>query len=183
MNITYQQRYIVYGAGLAVFVLIWYLAFYNSQSRKISEMKAGIERINRDLNSAKSSAGGMQKINDEIKLIKKEIEQMQKKIPSKDKLLFVSRAIQKRGKQYGLKFQEVKPQKEILFSATKGSTSITKIPINIWMSGEYFALGKFIESLDSLSFLVKAGSVTISADNNYPELEIYLIIYVYLYSE
>ena len=94
MNITYQQRYIVYGAGLAVFVIIWYLAFYNSQSGKISEMKAGIEQINRNLSAAKSSAGGMQKINDEIKSIKEEIEQMQEKIPSKDKLLFVSSAIE-----------------------------------------------------------------------------------------
>ncbi|MFC1557877.1 type 4a pilus biogenesis protein PilO [candidate division KSB1 bacterium] len=181
MNITYQQRYIVYGAGLAVLMLVWYLAFYNSQTRNISEMKAGIEQINRDLTAAKSSAGGMQKINDEIKSIKEEIEKMQEKIPSKDKLLFVSRAIEKRGKQYGLKFQEVVPQKEILFSENKDSASITKIPINIVMTGEYFALGKFIESLDDFSFLIKAGSVTISADNNYPELEIYLVLYVYLY--
>ena len=182
MNITYQQRYILYGAGMVVFVIIWYLAFYNSQSRKISELKADIEQINRNLSAAKNSAGGMQKINDEIKAIKEEIEQMQKRIPSKDKLLFVSSAIEKRGKQYGLKFQEVVPKKEILFSENKGGTSITKIPINISMTGEYFALGKFIDSLESLPFLVKAGSITISADNNYPELEIYLVIYVYLYS-
>lgn len=181
MNLTYQQRYIAYGLGLVVLVLIWYFAFYKLQSGKISEMKAGIKQINQDLNAAQNSAGGIQKIKKEIESIKEEIEKMQEKIPSKDRLLYVSRAIENRGKQYGLKFQEINPKKDILFSKEEGNVSITKVPIELWMRGQYFELGKFIESLNDFPFLVNAGSVTISADENYPELDIYLVVYVYLY--
>ena len=115
-------------------------------------------------------------------MIKKDIEKTKGKIPSKDKLLYVSRVIQSKGEQYGLKFQRITPQKDILFSEQSDGSNIIKIPVNIWMTARYFDLGKFIESFDDFPFLLKAGPVIISGDDeNYPALDVYLVVYAYLY--
>lgn len=182
MNITYQQKYILYGLGLVVLIFLWYVSFYKIQNRKIGEMKIEITKINSDLSKAQSASEGIKTLQDDIEKIKNDIENMKEKIPSKDRLLYISQFIQSKGEQYGLKIEKISPQKEILFSEQTPSSSIIKIPINIWMIGKYFELGKFIESFNDFPFLLKAGSVTISGDDdNYPELQIYLIIYVYLY--
>ncbi len=184
MNLNYQQRFILYVIGLVGLILLWFFGFYNIQNRKIAEMKLEIAKINDGLNKAKSSTEGIKKLQDDIENIKRDIEKTKGKIPSKDELLYISNVIQRKGEQYGIHFQRITPQKDILFAEQTESSPIIKIPINIWMTGKYFDLGRFIESFDDFPFLLKAGSVTISADdNNYPEMDIYLVVYTYLYSE
>jgi len=184
MKLNHQQKLILYGLGLAVLVVIWYLGFYNANNKKIAGIKAEIAKINDDLVKAKSASSGMKTHKDEIEKIKEEIEGMKEKIPSKDQLLYLSNLIQRRGEQYGLKFENITPRKEVLFTGTQGDGSIIKVPINIWITGKYFDLAKFLESFDSFPFLLKGGSLTISGDDeNYPNLDIYLIVYTYLYNQ
>jgi len=182
MKLNYQQRSILYGVGLVVLIFLWFFGFYNVQSRKIAEMKLEIVKVNDVLNRAKSSSKGLKKLQDDIKNIRKDIEEIKEKIPSTDKLLYISDVIQRNGEKYGLQFHKIIPQQDILFSGQSERSPIVKIPINIWMAGKYFDLGRFIESFDNFPFLLKAGSVKISADDdNYPEMDIYLVAYTYLY--
>ena len=182
MNLNYQQRFIVYGIGLVSIIFLWFFGFYNLQNKKIAEMKIEITKISNDLNRAKSSSEEIKKLQDEITTIKKDTEKMKENIPSKDKLLYISSVIQRRGELYGLEIQRIIPQKDILFAEQSGSSPIIRIPIELWITGKYFELGRFIESFDDFPFLLKAGSVTLSADNDrYPEIDIYLEVYAYLY--
>ena len=182
MNLNHQQRFILYSIGLVGLMLLWFFGFYNVQNRKIAEMKLEIAKINDALNRAKSSSEGIKKLQDDIENIKKDIEKTKEKILSKDKLLYISNVIRRKGEQYGLEFQRIIPQKDILFAEQSESSPIIKIPINIWMTGKYFDLGRFIESFDNFPFLLKAGTVKISTDDdNYPEIDIYLVVCTYLY--
>ena len=182
MKLNYQQRYIAYSAGLVVLIMVWYLGFYDDQKGKIAQMRAETIKINNDIKRAASSSGRIKVLQDDIEVIKKDVEKMKEKIPSKDRLLYVTKTIERIAKQYGLKLLKISPEKNILFSEEDPGSSIIKIPINIWVVGRYFNLGKFIESFDNFPFLLKAGSITISGDDdNYPELDIFFEVNAYLY--
>ncbi len=182
MKITYQQRFILFGAILVGLIVIWYFGFYSLQNKKIASIKAEIAKINNDLNRAKDSSTEIKKLKDEIATLTEEVDSLKEKIPSKGELLNLSNLIKKRGGQYGLNFIRIYPQKEVLFAEEPGGSSIVKIPINILLTGSYFNLGKFLDSFDSFPFLLKAGSVSISADDNkYPVLDIDLTLHTYLY--
>jgi len=107
-------------------------------------------------------------------------DQLKERIPSKNRLLELTRQLERQAGRFNVTVDRIVPTKEALFTAGPAEP-VTRVPIQMWLEGEFLNIGKFLESFETMPFLLHAGEVQISTeDENYPSLDVFLTAYVYV---
>ncbi|RKY89005.1 hypothetical protein DRQ09_02080, partial [candidate division KSB1 bacterium] len=145
--------------------------------KEISDYKNKIKNI-------ESYSKQIDLLNRQIEELKKKNESNKSKILTKQKIVLVSDEIGRRAKEFNLDIRDIKPEKTALFSDSSSTGMISRMPFKLFIRGKFFDFGKFLETFDEFPFLIKAGPVSMSTDDDtYPELFIEAIVYVYFYKE
>jgi len=180
-SFPYIKKILLFGCGgIIIFIIAWYAILYRTLHNKQNSITQEINALEKNLKDMKTAPGEIEKLMEEIELLNTEIAKEHTKIRPRSELLQISEAIAEKATSLGLDISRIIPEKENVIQ--ESDEEVIRIPIQIWLSGEYVSLGRFIESLEDLPFLVRSGSFQMSSDDDtYPFIDIYLTLYVYLY--
>ena len=183
MKIGFREKIILAGAGLIVFVIAWYVFYYNNQKQEISKAQQEIVRITTLVRNAQNSSKMMDAPRAEVDSLQSFLTSMESRILPKSKLLYITETVQRRGEEIGLKISSITIDRTRLFGEESSASPFLWIPIEIGLEGEFFALGDFLDDFKNYSFIIKPGEIKIVTDNSmYPILSVFLITYAYVSS-
>jgi len=183
-NLGFRERMILLGAAVTVVIAAWFILFYRPIQSRTSRLNKEIEQYNARIENAESFNNQIKELTQEIEELKKEDKENKSKILSKQRITLISDEIGKQARKYNIDIRAIIPEKEALFSDTTGTGMISRMPVKLFARGTFFDFGQFLESFKDFPFMIKAGPLSLSTDDDlYPKLIIELTVYVYFYKE
>jgi len=175
-----DKHALIIGSGILVILVLWYFLFYIGEQSNVGSFQLEIAQTTQELERATNSAVNIGILRDEVSALETELIELQEKILSKDKIIFVVSSLQNKAYINQLEVKDISVNREVLFTP-KEEGSFIPLPIHIQLQGEYKKFGKFLEDFSSFSFLIQVGELQITALNqNYPLLDYDLQTYVYV---
>lgn len=179
MELTKEQQQLVVAAvlGLGAFGYCYYAFFWAPLSEKIASTREEIEKIEKDLATAKKVAGTLESIKSRITELNQQMEEAEKRLPKKKEVANIVETLHDLGKQ----------QRVNLLSITPGPTAsqplFVEVPYAITMEGTYHSVARFLAALAiserifherGLSINVKTDSAGYTVASNFT-----LVAYLY----
>lgn len=169
---------------LFVLCLGWFFVFYQPKKAKISALKQDTENLLIKLRSLKVTDRQIVSLEKQIEKLEEDIAVTQSRLFVKSDLPSIVRQIERKGRFYGLKFDNIIPEYDSLVrfpDAEDKQSDLIQLVVHIKIQGYYKNFGKFIENLDDLPFFVSLGEMGLYYNKDiYPELEIMLDVVLYL---
>ncbi len=181
-KIGYREKIIIAAAVIALVVAGWYFLFYSSQLDSIKVKEGQIADIQNRIRNSRVEPGTIDTLKKKIERLEEEARNSGTKLVSKDQLLYVKDTISEKLDLHNLEYDSIEPDMIAWSSAEQDSMNIgiKKVPITIFLSGEFFALGKFLEELPEYPFLIRAADLNVDTDDDiYPLLNVRLIVHVF----
>ena len=179
-KLGFKERMILLGVAIIIVIVGWIYLYYNPVQLKIAGLNQETKNYKDQIRDVESSSKQLEELTQQIEQLKKESENKRSKILSKQRINLVGDIIGEKAREFNLKMRAIKPEKEALVADTAGTEMISRIPFNLQLLGKFFDFGNFLESFEDLPFLIKAGPVSMSTDDDtYPHLYIGSIVYLY----
>ncbi|MCP4724073.1 MAG: type 4a pilus biogenesis protein PilO [bacterium] len=181
-KIGYRERIIIAAAVIVLIAAGWYFLFYSSQKDSISAKQIEITRLQNEIITSTVAPGTIDTLKKKIERLEEEARNSGTKLVSKDQLVEIKDYISDKIKEHNLEYDSIEPDMIAWSSSAQDSMNIgiKKVPITIFIAGEFFAIGKFLEELPDYPFLIRAVDLNVDTDDDvYPELHVRLIVHVF----
>ena len=178
----YKQRIAIIFGGCLVLIIGWYFLYYLPVNNRISEVNNDIDELKEEIDFIENNIGGLDSLRNEVRLLENELQSERNKLISTNQIEYVSQVLKDKGEEFQLKIEDTEPDLNVLFGEEKSSGAIIKCPVKLFIVGQFFDFGKFLDSFDDFPFLIKSGKLSIETDEGiYPNLYITLTVYVFAY--
>jgi len=183
-KLGFRERMMILGGAIIIIIAAWFYMYYNPMRLKIAGINRETEDFKNRIQNVESLSKEIKTLNQQIEDLKERNEQNQSKILAKQRVDRVGEIIGEKAREFSLDIRSIIPEKEALFSDTTGTGMVSRIPFHLFIWGKFFDFGKFLESFEDFPFLIKAGPVSMSTDDEtYPALIIQSMVYVYFFKE
>ncbi|RMF63780.1 MAG: hypothetical protein D6743_10280 [Calditrichaeota bacterium] len=173
---------IVASAVLLIICVGWFFFLYKPEIAKLQVLKEDTEKLMLKLQSLRVNDEQLKALQKQAELQDTELRRLEARLVHKEDLPMLVTALKRRGKRFGLRFDRILPDYDHLMEGGQENPArALKLVIHLKLQGRYKSLGKFIDSLNDLPYLLSVGEVTLNYDQRiYPELEIILDVAAYL---
>ena len=181
MQIGFREKIILAGASLVLLIAAWYFLFYAKVKVQIEGINREIAQAEQRMQEAKRSSNNLDALRAEVDSLEARFALMQSRILPKSELLQITEKLQGKATQFGLAISTISVDKSKLFGDEEGGSGFLWVPIEIGIEGEFFGLGKFLDTFPDFPFIIKPGEIKITTDDTlYPKLSIFLVAYAYV---
>ncbi|MFC1564285.1 type 4a pilus biogenesis protein PilO [candidate division KSB1 bacterium] len=181
-KLGFKERIMAAGAIIVLIVVAWYFLFYSSQLDAITAKQNEINELNIRIQNSKIAPGTIDTLKNKIERLENEARDSGTKLVTLDEMIYVKQVISDKIADHNLEYTKIEPDRTALLSSVQDSMNIgiRKVPFTIFMTGEFFAIGKFLEELPDYPFLIRAADINLDTDNDiYPDLQVRLILHVF----
>lgn len=155
-NIPKRQRYMLGGLlGGGLVVAYVYLLMMPLWAEK-GKLEGDLQKLQADLDQKRIIAANRPKLEEEIKVLEKQLEVALVKLPEEKEIPKLLTQVNTLGLQSGLEFQLFRPAAPV----KKGFYA--EVPIDIRVQGEYHTLGAFLDRVSKLERIVNVADLRIS---------------------
>lgn len=174
--------------GVAVVLILatvsWFFLLYQPSSFKLESLRAETEDLLLKLRSFRVTSEQIATLESQAEKLKEEITTKTDKVVPKDRLPEIVQSIRQHGRRHGLQFEQMIPDYQALIpieDETAEVTEVMKLTLHLQLQGYYKSLGRFLESLQELPYLISVGEVSVAySDELHPKLMITVDAILYL---
>jgi type IV pilus assembly protein PilO len=153
-TLTVAQRILIAVGVMVVIVagFVWFLIW--PKVGEISEQRAKLEKIEKQLDTAKRNAAALKKFQEKMEEAEAQFKTAMRALPEKEEIPSLLTSISKSGQDAGLEFLLFKPKDEIR------KEFYAEIPVEIEVSGGYHDLAAFLDTVARLSRIVNVRNIS-----------------------
>ena len=171
------------GLVVAVEVLVlvgWYGFYYRPVEERIRQLRQQRQELSGKVTLAARSALQIHRFQRQIDSLRTEFEDIQRHLFVPQALDQVVAKLSRQARMFGLAFNSVQPDYGVLVEGEfDGPTG--KLPVQIEATGQFLAVGSFLDSLDRLDFYFEPVGLSLQYDPAiYPKLKVHLSAFLYL---
>ena len=143
LELTKEQQQILVAAvlGLGAFGYCYWAFFWSPLTDTINSTTEEIEKIDKDLATAKSVAGTLESIKTEIVRLNQQADEAEKRLPKKKEVANIVETLNDLGKQQHVNLMSIAP------GATSNQALFVEVPYSISMQGSYHSIARFMAAL------------------------------------
>lgn len=163
-KLSVVQR-IMAAVGILVVIIagfVWY--FIWPKLGEISENQAKLEKIEKQLNTAKRNAAALKKFQEKMKEAEAQFKTAMRALPEKEEIPSLLTNISKSGKDAGLEFLLFEPKPEVR------KEFYAEIPVAINVTGDYHDVAVFLDKVARLSRIVNVRDISMGRAKKNTEL-------------
>ena len=133
-------------------LFVW--QFYLPKTNQIKTLETQLEKLNKDLATAKKNAAEIDMIKAQVKEAEEKLSRDVKALPETEEIPLLLTTISKAGQEENLEFLLFEPQKEIM------QDFYSEIPVKIEVVGEYHDIARFFSKVANLPRIVVIRNIT-----------------------
>ena len=163
-KLSVVQRILI-AVGIVVIIIagfVWYLIW--PKVGKISEYQTKLEKIEKQLNTAKRNAAALKKFQEKMREAEAQFKTAMRALPEKEEIPSLLTNISKSGKDAGLEFLLFEPKPEVR------KEFYAEIPVAINVTGDYHDVAVFLDKVARLSRIVNVKDISMGRDKKSTEL-------------
>lgn len=164
------RNIVIYLSVLIAFVTIVAALYFYPQHVTLCTFSEKMQFLTLEIEAASADI-------EQIDHLKKEVEQaetskqiLERRLLAKSKIPNILRDITRLGMKYSLKFSALHPNyEELLQNESPDKSPLLTLPVKLYVDGDFYKLGKFLNVLDKQHFLFAIDNVDMTLNNeSYP---------------
>ncbi|MDZ7373787.1 MAG: type 4a pilus biogenesis protein PilO [candidate division KSB1 bacterium] len=163
-----------------VVILGWYVLYFHPARRQVHHLREQRNLLRNKVHAAEVAAIQVQQLQARIDSVQREISAVRHRLVALQSLDEVVARLAEHARARGFSFTSVEPDYRVLVEG-KFEGPVGKLPVRIQGTGQFFAVGQFLDTLGELDFLFEPTGTTLQYDPSlYPKLRVYLSGVLYL---
>jgi len=157
-----REKIITAVVGLVAIVFCVNQFLLEPQSRKVRELRAELEELNKQTTSIGPKLVEFNSLNANLIKKRRQVAQLEQALSYKAGVAEIIHQVSRQAKTQGLQIQNLRPQKDTALRTQGGKTGeFRQLVLNLGIRGRYEQLGEFISSLEKQRFYVKVAELKV----------------------
>ena len=169
-------------------VLAWYLTLYQPVSARTADLSQLISSQEDSLAAIGRYKVQMAALGERSQALEGEIEKWDASFPSRSSIVSLANEVIRFSHRYGLELIELEPSLFELYALERAGTQtsgqfVMHLPLRFRLKGHYLNLGRMIEHLDELPFVLTVADIdfsSISGQDDLLDIRLSLFLYVHV---
>ncbi len=163
-----KQKYtifIVIGVGVVLYLYVFFNFMFLSLNKKISKLKQDITEKEKKLQEAYSLVDSLPILQQETKLLEKELEELERKVPKEIALPLLIKIISKRSEIFNVRINSIRP-----LEVDTSSPKFNEVPLEISFQTSFHSLGQFLTDIAQTERIISGKNIVLSytGDKKFP---------------
>lgn len=148
-KINEQNPFLVVGIAAGIIIVLFYFVFFQSKIKETTALGSEITTLQQTLDETKNNLQRLSQYNQELANLRKKIDDLGKKIKTKEEIPTALESLSDLAAQNGVKIQQMRPDEargETVLKNTEGK--FISIPVVIGARSSYHDFGKFVNTIE-----------------------------------